>query len=56
MTRLLLVLWLALAALPARAASPGDLLEPEQAFRFSARALASDAIKVRFDIADGYYL
>jgi thioredoxin:protein disulfide reductase len=56
MTRLLLVLWLALAALPARAASPGDLLEPEQAFRFSARALAGDAIEVRFDIADGYYL
>jgi len=50
------LLLLALAALPAQAASPQDLLEPEQAFRFSARALAADAIEVRFDIADGYYL
>ena len=47
---------LALALLPAQAASPQDLLEPEKAFRFSARALASDAIEVRFDIAEGYYL
>jgi thiol:disulfide interchange protein DsbD len=51
-----LLLGLALAALPARAAAPQDLLEPEQAFRFSARALARDAIEVRFDIAEGYYL
>lgn len=32
------------------------LLPPEQAFRFSARALSPDAIEVRFDVADGYYL
>ena len=55
MTRRLL-LWLALASLPLHAASPQDLLEPEQAFRFSARALGSDAIEVQFAIADGYYL
>jgi thiol:disulfide interchange protein DsbD len=51
-----LVLGFAFAALPAQAASPQDLLEPEQAFRFSARALAADAIEVRFDIAEGYYM
>jgi thiol:disulfide interchange protein DsbD len=56
MNRLFRLLWLALAVLPAQAASPQDLLEPEQAFRFSARALAGDAIEVRFEIADGYYL
>ena len=56
MTRLLLLLWLALAALPAQAASPQDLLEPEKAFRFSARTLDSDAIEVHFAIAEGYYL
>jgi thiol:disulfide interchange protein DsbD len=42
--------------LPALAASPQDLLEPEQAFRFSARALGGNAVEVRFAIADGYYL
>jgi thiol:disulfide interchange protein DsbD len=51
-----LFLWLALAALPLHAAAAQDLLEPEQAFRFSARALGRDAIEVRFAIADGYYL
>ena len=34
----------------------GDLLEPEKAFRFSARALDANSIEVRFAIADGYYL
>jgi thiol:disulfide interchange protein DsbD len=55
MTRILL-LWLALAAPPALAASPQDLLEPEQAFRFSARALDGNAVEVHFAIANGYYL
>ena len=32
-----------------------ELLEPEKAFRFSARA-AGDAVEVRFAIADGYYM
>jgi thiol:disulfide interchange protein DsbD len=36
-------------------ASAADLLEPEQAFRFSAREL-DGAVQVRFVIADGYYL
>jgi thiol:disulfide interchange protein DsbD len=39
----------------ARAAEP-DLLEPEKAFAFSARAVAPDAIEVRYLIAKGYYM
>jgi thiol:disulfide interchange protein DsbD len=57
---LLLVLALALGA-PAAAQlklgnSTPELLEPEKAFRFSARALGGDAVEVHFAIADGYYL
>ena len=33
-----------------------DVLEPEQAFRFSARALDEHTIEVRYRIEDGYYL
>jgi thioredoxin:protein disulfide reductase len=33
-----------------------DLLPPEQAFRFSARALDPHTIEARFDVVDGYYL
>lgn len=33
-----------------------DFLDPEQAFRLSARALDDQHIEVRFDIAPGYYL
>ncbi|HEX7053930.1 MAG TPA: protein-disulfide reductase DsbD [Burkholderiales bacterium] len=33
-----------------------ELLEPEQAFRFSARMVAGPAVEVRFAIAPGYYL
>jgi thioredoxin:protein disulfide reductase len=33
-----------------------DLLPPEQAFRFSARALDDRTLEARFTIADGYYL
>jgi thiol:disulfide interchange protein DsbD len=50
--------WL-FAAVLAHAAIPGappDLLEPDQAFRFSARALGSDSIEVRYQVARGYYL
>ena len=43
-----------LVAAPASGAN--DLLEPEKAFRFSARALDTSAIEVSFAIADGYYL
>jgi thiol:disulfide interchange protein DsbD len=34
----------------------GELLEPEQAFRFSARVADGGAVEVRYAIADGYYL
>jgi thioredoxin:protein disulfide reductase len=48
-------------AIGARAADglPGGepkLLPPEQAFRFSARALSPQIIEARFDVANGYYL
>jgi len=36
--------------------SADELLEPEKAFRFSARALDPRAIEVHFAIADGYYM
>ena len=49
----LLILWC--AAQYASAAQPA-LLEPEQAFRFSARVLDASTIEVRYQIADGYYL
>ena len=37
------------------AAQP-ELLDPEKAFRFSARVLDASNIEVRYQIADGYYL
>jgi thiol:disulfide interchange protein len=54
----------AILALPAgtsphAAGVPGltaKLLPPEQAFRFSARALDATTLEARFDVADGYYL
>ncbi|MGE5641281.1 MAG: protein-disulfide reductase DsbD [Clostridia bacterium] len=61
MKRILILLLVALAALPA-AAQPSffgksdNLLEPEKAFAFSARALDDKTVEVRFAIADGYYL
>jgi len=52
----ILLLWLALASALAHAAAADELLEPEKAFRFSARALGADAVEVRYAIAEGYYL
>jgi len=40
----------------AHAVNPGDLLEPEKAFRFSTRALDANTVEVSFAIADGYYM
>jgi len=51
----LAVVLLGLAPLAARAADV-NLLPPEQAFRFSARALDDRTLEARFVIADGYYL
>jgi len=50
-----------LAALPASAqlnlgTGADDLLPPEQAFQFSARAVDAGALEVRYAIAKGYYM
>ena len=50
---LLAVLWSGFAH---AAVNEADLLEPEKAFRMSARAVDERTIEVKFDIADGYYL
>jgi len=55
MTRLLISALLMLHALLAHA-EEGELLEPEQAFKLSARALDAGTIEVRYQIANGYYL
>jgi thiol:disulfide interchange protein DsbD len=48
---------LLLAVVPAaHAAGSDDLLEPDKAFRFSARVLDSGIAEIRYRIADGYYL
>ena len=56
----LLLLSLALAAPAAAQLKLGggadNLLEPEKAFRFSARALDASSVEVTFAIADGYYM
>jgi thioredoxin:protein disulfide reductase len=56
----LLLLALALAAPAAAQLKLGggadNLLEPEKAFRFSARVLDASSVEVRFAIAEGYYL
>ncbi len=54
-TRLLLILFM-LFPLCARAISEGDLLEPQQAFKFSAKLLNADTVEVRYQIAKGYHL
>lgn len=50
LTPLILLLWLSTV----RAES--NLLEPEQAFRFSARLISPRLIEVHYQVADGYYL
>lgn len=54
-----LVAALAVAGSVAAAGLPSGepaLLLPDQAFRFSARALDANTLEARFDVADGYYL
>ncbi|HEX6528169.1 MAG TPA: protein-disulfide reductase DsbD N-terminal domain-containing protein, partial [Burkholderiales bacterium] len=58
MKRFFITVLLAALALPAAAQffkKNDELLEPEKAFRFSARAVEG-GVEVRFQIADGYYL
>ncbi|MEO1766635.1 protein-disulfide reductase DsbD [Thiobacter aerophilum] len=45
-----------LVSLVANAAEDGELLEPEKAFAFSARALDAATLEIRYRIAEGYYL
>ena len=52
--RLLLTVLLLLSC-AARAGEP-ELLEPEKAFRFSARMIDADRVEVRYEIAPGYYM
>ena len=47
---------LAAVAASAHAASPDELLDPEQAFRISTAALDDRNVEVRFEIAEGYYM
>ena len=54
LTRFVLGLLLLLSC-SAGAAEP-DLLEPEKAFRFSARLIAADQVEVTYQIAPGYYM
>ena len=49
----LLLVWAVLLVGPVQAV---DLLEPEDAFKVSATAIAEDRIEARFQIADNYYL
>jgi thiol:disulfide interchange protein DsbD len=49
------IAFVVLAALGAAAVAT-DLLEPEKAFRFSARAIDPATVEVQFRIADGYYM
>jgi thiol:disulfide interchange protein DsbD len=52
----LLYLLALFAAGAAPAATQDNLLEPEQAFRISARSLDARTVEVSFAIADGYYM
>ena len=54
--RLLAPLLLFINATLALAATGVEFLPPEQAFRFSARALDARNVEVAFDVADGYYM
>ena len=51
-----LLLFVCLPAAAQLKGSTDNLLEPEKAFRFSARAADEASVEVRFAIADGYYM
>jgi len=54
--RLLTLFVLLFAGISAHAIDPDDLLEPDKAFRFSARAIDAATIEVTYRVAKGYYL
>ncbi len=51
-----LLLCCTLGAIPGHAAGTDDLLAPEKAFRFAARAIDAKTVEISYRIADGYYL
>jgi thiol:disulfide interchange protein DsbD len=53
---MLLLACFSLALAPAAWAADDDFLEPDQAFKFSARMLDPNTIAVSYEIADGYYM
>ena len=55
MLKRLIPLLLLLLSCGAGASEP-ELLEPEKAFRFSARLLDASQVEVRYEIAPGYYM
>jgi len=54
--RWLLALALAPLAWTAAAADPGELLDPDKAFRVSVRPIDARTVEVEFRIAEGYYM
>ncbi len=54
--RLLIALLFWLVSFTAHAIDEPDLLDPEVAFKFSARMVAPDKAEVRYTVAKGYYL
>jgi thiol:disulfide interchange protein DsbD len=56
MIRRLTLLLLLLLCLPLTASAAEELLEVDQAFRLSARAVDAGTLEVRYDIAKGYYM
>ncbi|EGV16653.1 protein-disulfide reductase DsbD [Thiocapsa marina] len=48
--------WLLVAAAAPNALAEDDFLMPDQAFRISGEADGPDAVRVRWEIADGYYM
>jgi thioredoxin:protein disulfide reductase len=57
MKRILIILtWVALAIWSGPALAADEFLDPEVAFKLSARPLDAQRLEIRFDIAPGYYL
>lgn len=56
MNKLLALLCLLFAGVSAHAAATGEPLDPEQAYRFSARLIDANTIEARWDVAADYYL
>ena len=51
-----LAAWVGVLVVASAVAAEPELLPPEQAFHFSARALDDRVVEARFAVADGYYM